>query len=85
MAAAIEILHTDTLVHDDVIDEARIRRGIPTVHTRWGKDVAVFTGIFFSKSFLLLTRSTSFENMQNLSKVIKAICEGEIGQYSGQV
>lgn len=85
MAAAIEILHTATLVHDDVIDEAKIRRGIPTVHTRWGKDVAVFTGDFlFSKAFLLLTRSTSFENMQNLSKVIKAICEGEIGQYQAR-
>ncbi|NLO83236.1 MAG: polyprenyl synthetase family protein [Clostridiales bacterium] len=85
LAAAIEILHTATLVHDDVIDEAKIRRGIPTVQTRWGKDVAVFTGDFlFTKAFMLLSSSTTFENLQNLSKVVKAICEGEIEQYQSR-
>jgi len=82
MAAAIEILHTATLVHDDIIDEAKTRRGMPTVQTRWGKDIAVFTGDFlFTKAFLLLTSSTAFENLQRLSRVIKAICEGEVEQY----
>ena len=81
-AAAVEILHAATLVHDDIIDEAKTRRGMPTVQTRWGKDIAVFTGDFlFTKAFLLLTSSTAFENLQRLSRVIKAICEGEVEQY----
>ena len=50
LAAGIEILHMATLVHDDIIDDADIRRGVPTIQAKWGKDMAVFTGDF------LLTR-----------------------------
>ena len=46
IAAGIEILHMATLVHDDIIDDAHIRRGAPTVQAKWGKDIAVFTGDF---------------------------------------
>lgn len=85
LAAAIELLHMATLVHDDIIDESKIRRGRPTVQSRWGKDIAVFTGDFlFAKTFLLLAHSTTVENMQGLSKVVKAICEGEIAQYQSR-
>src|SRR5690554_5115301 len=74
LAAGIEILHMATLVHDDIIDEAAFRRGAPTVQSRWGKDVAVFTGDFlFTRAFSLITKKTSSENMQLLSNVIKAI------------
>lgn len=85
LAAAVEILHMATLVHDDIIDESKIRRGRPTIQSRWGKDVAVFTGDFlFAKTFLLLAHSTTVENMQGLSKVVKAVCEGEIAQYQSR-
>lgn len=85
LAAAVEILHMATLVHDDIIDDSKIRRGRPTVQSRWGKDIAVFTGDFlFAKTFLLLAHSTTFENMRGLSKVVKAICEGEIAQYQSR-
>lgn len=82
IAAGIEILHMATLVHDDIIDDADIRRGIPTVQSKWGKDMAVFTGDFLlTRSFSLITQNVELENMHKLSNVLKAICEGEIDQY----
>ncbi len=71
-----------TLVHDDIIDDADIRRGIPTVQAKWGKDMAVFTGDFLlTRSFSLITQNVELENMHKLSNAMKAICEGEIDQY----
>ena len=82
IAAGIEILHMATLVHDDIIDDADIRRGIPTVQAKWGKDMAVFTGDFLlTRSFSLITQNVELENMHKLSNAMKAICEGEIDQY----
>lgn len=85
LAAGVEILHMATLVHDDIIDESRLRRGAPTVQARYGKDIAVFTGDFLlTRAFGVITRKTSFENLQHLARVIKAICEGEIDQYESR-
>ena len=85
IAAGIEILHMATLVHDDIIDDADIRRGIPTVQAKWGKDMAVFTGDFLlTRSFALITQNVALENMHKLSNAMKAICEGEIDQYQHQ-
>ncbi|MDK2902470.1 MAG: hypothetical protein PWQ93_389 [Clostridiales bacterium] len=82
LAAAIEILHMATLVHDDIIDDASIRRGEPTVQSRWGKNVAVFTGDFlFSTVFSLLSKEVSFDDLYEVSRVVKRICEGEVDQY----
>lgn len=82
LAAGIEILHMATLVHDDIIDDADIRRGVPTTQAKWGKDMAVFTGDFLlTRAFSLITQNVEFENMHKLSNVMKAICEGEIDQY----
>jgi len=85
LAAGIEILHMATLVHDDIIDEAKLRRGMPTVQARWGKDVAVFAGDFlFARAFSLISEKTSFENMHYLSRAIQAICEGEVEQFESR-
>lgn len=82
LAAAVEILHMATLVHDDIIDASKVRRGHPTVYSRFGSDVAVFTGDYlFTRALSLLTRKTSFENMHRLAKGIQAICAGEIDQF----
>ncbi len=85
LASAIEIMHMATLVHDDVIDDARLRRGRPTTRSRFGNDVAVFTGDFlFTKAFTLISQSTTPQNMHLLAVAIKAICEGEIEQYESR-
>ncbi len=57
LAAAVELIHVASLIHDDVIDESPLRRGEPTANARWGNQVAVLLGDYlFAKSFHLLSR-----------------------------
>ncbi|MFT9496331.1 polyprenyl synthetase family protein [Anaerosolibacter sp.] len=85
MAAALELFHMATLIHDDIIDNAKSRRGIETAQSKYGKDVAVYTGDYlFSKAFLLAAKVNNGEKIIHLSKFIKAICEGEIEQYASK-
>jgi heptaprenyl diphosphate synthase len=85
LAAVIEMLHMATLIHDDVVDNAKLRRGKETVQAKYGKNYAVYMGDFlFCKCFMLLSNNTSMENMRSISKVIATICKGEIEQFSSQ-
>jgi heptaprenyl diphosphate synthase len=81
LAAALEMLHMATLIHDDVIDDSPLRRGLPAVHTRFGKRDAVLIGDYLlSRCFILTAEYTSPENALNLSRVISIICTMEIEQ-----
>jgi heptaprenyl diphosphate synthase len=81
LAAAIEILHAATLAHDDVIDEAPLRRGRPSLHERLGVKEAVLAGDWLlSRCFLLAAESAKPDNARGLSRLIAAICAAEIGQ-----
>ena len=81
LAAAIEMLHMATLIHDDVIDDSPTRRGKPAVHTRFGKRDAVLIGDFLlSRCFVLTAEYTSPQNALNLAKIIAIICAMEIEQ-----
>ncbi|WP_422447298.1 polyprenyl synthetase family protein [Thermoanaerobacterium sp. DL9XJH110] len=81
LAVAIELIHTATLVHDDIIDDSPLRRGVPSIQSRLGKDVAVFAGDFiFCRVFELLASFKDFDILQSTSKVVYRICEGEIKQ-----
>lgn len=83
LAAVIEMLHMATLVHDDIIDDAKYRRGQETIQSKYGKDYAVFMGdILFARCFMALSTNTSMENMKLLSQAIFDICTGEIEQFS---
>lgn len=85
LAAAIEMLHMATLVHDDIIDNALIRRSKPTIQAEYGKDYAVFIGDFlFSQSFLLLSDNINVANLKKVSKVVSRICKGEIDQFESR-
>ncbi|GAB6137089.1 polyprenyl synthetase family protein [Halanaerobaculum tunisiense] len=82
VASAIEILHMATLVHDDIIDEASLRRGETTIQLRYGKDIAVFTGDYlFSLTFNILSTADLVQYISPVSKLIKQMCQGEIQQY----
>ncbi|QUI23267.1 polyprenyl synthetase family protein [Vallitalea pronyensis] len=82
LAAALELIHTATLVHDDIIDESKFRRGKESIQQKWGKDMAVYVGDYLlSKSFCILSDRTSIDRLQYISRTVKAICEGEISQY----
>jgi heptaprenyl diphosphate synthase len=81
LAAALEMLHMATLIHDDVIDDSPVRRGLPAVHSRFGKRDAVLIGDYLlSRSFVLAAEYTSPENAVNLSRVVGVICMMEIEQ-----
>lgn len=81
LAGAIEILHMATLVHDDVVDRASLRRGKPTVSEKYGIDMAVYTGDFlFTKAVLMLSKNVSTDNLDYIARAVKTICEGEVDQ-----
>ena len=81
LAAAIELLHIATLIHDDVIDEADTRRGVPTLHSLYGHKDAVLSGDWlFSRCFRLASESSSPENARLLAALIGALCSEEIHQ-----
>lgn len=83
LGAVVEMLHMATLVHDDIIDDAPLRRGSETIQSTYGKNYAVFMGDYlFSKCFMLVSDRTSVENLKMVSKVIARICIGEIEQFS---
>lgn len=81
LAASIELLHIATLIHDDVIDEADTRRGIPTIHSLYSPKEAVLAGDWlFSRCFRLASDSSSPGNARLLAALIGALCSEEIHQ-----
>jgi heptaprenyl diphosphate synthase len=86
MAAAIETMHTATLVHDDVIDGAETRRGTPTMHMVHGNHVAIYTGDYLlARSLRMLSEChLPVDEMSKLAFVIEQICTGDISQYLGR-
>jgi heptaprenyl diphosphate synthase len=81
LAAALEMLHVATLVHDDVIDDSPLRRGLPAMHVKVGRKDAVLVGDYLlSRCFLLTAEYTSPVNAVRLARVISVICTMEIEQ-----
>jgi geranylgeranyl pyrophosphate synthase len=81
LAAAVELLHTATLVHDDLIDGAFLRRGIATLNSRWSPAATVLTGDFiFSRAAKLAAETESVTLMKMFSETLTIIVNGEITQ-----
>lgn len=81
MASIVELLHISTLIHDDIIDDSKSRRGNLSVQYKYGKNSAVFIGDYlFTKCFSLLAKNYTMDEMDELSKAISKICLGEIRQ-----
>lgn len=81
VAIALELIHMATLVHDDVIDYAATRRGVPTANALWGKHSAVLSGDFlFARAFSLIASLGLQEVTEVLSDVLSSLCEGELQQ-----
>jgi geranylgeranyl pyrophosphate synthase len=81
LAAAIELLHTATLVHDDMIDGALLRRGNPTLNTRWSPAATVLAGDYlFARAAELAASTESVVVMQIFARTLSTIVGGEINQ-----
>ena len=83
LAACIELIHSATLLHDDVIDESKKRRGSLTANEVWGNKTSVLVGDFlFSRSFQLMTKYGTLETLKILSDTSVTISEGEVLEIS---
>jgi octaprenyl-diphosphate synthase len=81
LAAAVEFIHTATLLHDDVVDESDLRRGSATANAVWGNKPSVLVGDFlFSRAFQLMVEDGSLEVLRILSQASAVIAEGEVLQ-----
>lgn len=83
IAAVIELIHTATLVHDDILDDAALRRNVETIHRRWGERAGVLVGDFiYSRGFSLSTEVPGMAAV--LSATAHTICEGELLQIGNR-
>lgn len=83
LAATVEFIHTATLLHDDVVDESRQRRGRPTANLLWDNKSSVLVGDYlFARSFQLMTETGSMRVMEILSNAAATIAEGEVLQLT---
>lgn len=82
-AAVVEFIHTATLVHDDIIDDADVRRGRKAVHSQWGNDVTVLAGDFlYIKSMAMALSQDTLDIVRMLCDVTLRMIEGEIYQLT---
>lgn len=81
LASVVEFIHTATLLHDDVVDSASLRRGLASANTLWGNEASVLIGDFlFSKSFSLMVAAGSLDVLRVMSQATTVIAEGEVLQ-----
>jgi len=79
MASLVEFIHTATLLHDDVVDKAELRRGNLSANSKWGNEASVLVGDFlFTKSFSLAVENGNWEILQSLSRATTLMAEGEL-------
>ncbi|MFP5329922.1 MAG: polyprenyl synthetase family protein [Alphaproteobacteria bacterium] len=85
LAAAVEFIHTATLLHDDVVDGSGMRRGKQTANLIWGNPASVLVGDFlFSRAFELMVEDGSLKVLKILSSASSVIAEGEVEQLTAQ-
>lgn len=81
LAAVVEMIHTATLVHDDVLDEAEVRRHVATVNVRWNNQTSVLYGDFlFTHAFHLASQTGSADACRLIGQATNRVCEGELTQ-----
>lgn len=81
LAAVVEMIHTATLVHDDVLDEAATRRHVATVNTRWNNETSVLFGDYlFTHAFHLAASLSSTHACRLIGRATNIVCEGELSQ-----
>src|SRR5574340_1142154 len=84
LASSIELLHTATLVHDDIIDEAETRRGVPTISHLYGPEIAVYAGdyLFIAVFRLMIQHALDLSNLSLRVEAMEKLLNGELGQMN---
>jgi octaprenyl-diphosphate synthase len=81
LASVVEIIHTATLVHDDIIDEAQLRRGRPAANTQWGNSICVLAGDWlYMQAFKIAVQERNFRILDVLVELTQQLVEGELLQ-----
>ncbi|MBN1889223.1 MAG: polyprenyl synthetase family protein [Thermoflexales bacterium] len=82
LAAAVEMLHTATLVHDDVVDNAFLRRGAPTLNAQWTPAATILTGDYlFARAAELAAQTDNAHVLDIFARTLMTICSGELRQH----
>ncbi|MFC2165208.1 polyprenyl synthetase family protein [Acidobacteriota bacterium] len=82
MSALVETIHTASLIHDDIIDHSNVRRGIPTVHAKWGPNITVLLGDYlYIRSLNLSLQSRHREIIEVLTEISAQMIDGELHEY----
>ena len=85
LGSVLELFHMATLVHDDIIDDSKLRRGNETVQSKYGKDYAVYIGDYlFCVCFKILASNASLASIKMDSKSMSRICMGEVNQLNSK-
>ncbi len=85
VAAAVELIHTASLVHDDVIDRAELRRGEASLNQVWGNEISVLIGDFlFTRAFNLLNKTGNREVINIITEAVTCMCQGQIMEVRGK-
>jgi octaprenyl-diphosphate synthase len=83
MGSLIEFIHTATLLHDDVVDKAKLRRGMKSANSEWGDEVCVLVGDFlFTKCFTRMVESGNWKIIHTISKATTIMAEGEVEEWA---
>src|SRR5213594_956353 len=83
LAESLELVHTASLVHDDVVDRAEMRRNVQTVNARWNDDVALIVGDYlFAKAYALAAVLPKPEVIAIVAQTVFALCDGELGEIT---
>ncbi len=86
LAAVVEMIHTATLVHDDVIDDADLRRHVSTVHRRWNTETSILLGDYlFSRAYHLAATTGDAEACRLIGRATDRTCEGELNQIASRL
>jgi geranylgeranyl pyrophosphate synthase len=81
IASAVELIHTASLIHDDVIDRALLRHNKPTINSKYGQDVSIAFGDYlYSIAFRLISASRNMDVLSCIVDAARAMCEGELAQ-----
>ena len=85
LAAVVEMIHTATLVHDDVLDEAEMRRHLATINARWNNETSVLLGDYlFSHAFYLASTTGSTYACSTIGRSTNLVCAGELRQVGNR-